>query len=161
FVLTAGKGEVEVYEKDSGLKLATKKFTLTRGGKETVSVELAPRAARVGGPDKPAVGNDRAAARWALGLGGWVDVRLAGRYARIHALKDLPAGAFQVTEIGLDKKPASDAGLAHLAGLTRLTTLGLNGAQVTAAGLAHLKGLTSLTSLNLDATRVNDAGLTH
>jgi hypothetical protein len=38
FTLTAGDGgEVEVYEKD-GIKLATKKFTLTRGGKEIVNV---------------------------------------------------------------------------------------------------------------------------
>ena len=31
---------MEVYEKASGLKLATRKFTLARGGKETVSVRL-------------------------------------------------------------------------------------------------------------------------
>jgi hypothetical protein len=40
FVLAAAAGEIKVYEKDSGLELATKKFTLTRGGKETVRVTV-------------------------------------------------------------------------------------------------------------------------
>src|SRR5207244_4265068 len=39
FTLTAGKGEIEVLEKD-GIKLATKQFELTRGGKTTVKVTL-------------------------------------------------------------------------------------------------------------------------
>jgi serine/threonine protein kinase len=43
FVLAAVAGEIEVYEKESGLKLATKKFTLTRGGRETVRVTFEPK----------------------------------------------------------------------------------------------------------------------
>jgi hypothetical protein len=39
FTLTAGKGQIEVFEKD-GIKLATREFTLTRGGKTTVKVTL-------------------------------------------------------------------------------------------------------------------------
>ncbi len=37
FTLKAGKGEIEVFEKD-GIKLATKQFELTRNGKTTVRV---------------------------------------------------------------------------------------------------------------------------
>jgi serine/threonine protein kinase len=40
FELSAGDGVIEVYEKTSGLKLATKQFTLTRGGKTYVQVNL-------------------------------------------------------------------------------------------------------------------------
>ena len=58
FTLTAGDGQVEVYEKD-GIKLATKKFTLTRGGKETVRVtaqELADvRKLKLPGPQRALV----------------------------------------------------------------------------------------------------------
>ncbi|MCI0683816.1 MAG: WD40 repeat domain-containing serine/threonine-protein kinase [Gemmataceae bacterium] len=46
FILTAIPGEIEVYEKASGLKVATKKFTLTRAGRETVVVTLGPPVAR-------------------------------------------------------------------------------------------------------------------
>ena len=41
----------------------------------------------------------------------------------------------------------------------KLSSLGLNRTQVTDAGLAHLKGLTKLSSLGLDGTLVTDAGL--
>ena len=39
----------------------------------------------------------------------------------------------------------SDAGLAHLKGLTKLSHLDLTDTQVTDAGLVHLKGLTKLS----------------
>ncbi|GEM_PF-3686839 len=45
FILAAGAGEIEVYEKD-GIELTTKKFTLTRAGKTTVSVTQEVAAAR-------------------------------------------------------------------------------------------------------------------
>ncbi|MDA7527666.1 hypothetical protein N8590_01620 [bacterium] len=55
----------------------------------------------------------------------------------------------------------TDAGLAHLRGLTSLTTLNLSSDKITDAGLAHLKGLTNLTTLNLSGTKITDAGLVH
>jgi beta-lactamase regulating signal transducer with metallopeptidase domain len=79
----------------------------------------------------------------------------------------------------------TDAGLAHLQGLTELRTLGLTNTRITDAGLKYLKdmkklktlimaetpigdagladlaGLTSLESLCINGTRVTDAGLVH
>ena len=55
----------------------------------------------------------------------------------------------------------TDAGLAHLTGLTALEGLGLRGTQVTDAGLAHLTGLPSLQRLVLYDTDVTAAGLVH
>ena len=46
----------------------------------------------------------------------------------------------------------TDAGLAHLKGLTNLE-LDLSGTQVTDAGLSHLKGLTNLSDLDLADTK--------
>jgi hypothetical protein len=53
----------------------------------------------------------------------------------------------------------TDAGLAHLAGLTNLRTLRLEDTQVTDAGLKYLAPLKKLTELDLRGTRVTDAGL--
>jgi uncharacterized protein YciI len=58
-------------------------------------------------------------------------------------------------------KQVTDAGLAHLKGLTALQSLDLRWFdQVTDVGLAHLKSLTALQSLILvGCKRVTDAGL--
>ena len=55
----------------------------------------------------------------------------------------------------------TDAGLAHLKGLTRLRTLQLTGREVTDASLVHLNGLTGLDTLSLSGTQVTNAGLVH
>jgi hypothetical protein len=56
----------------------------------------------------------------------------------------------------------TDAGLAHLEGLTQLQSLYLNETQVTDAGLVHLRGLSQLAAfLSLSDTQVSDAGLVH
>jgi len=55
----------------------------------------------------------------------------------------------------------TDAGMAHLQGLTRLQMLLLGGTQVTDAGLAHLHEMTELHVLDLFGIQVNDAGLAH
>lgn len=54
-----------------------------------------------------------------------------------------------------------DDGLAHISGLTNLTTLYLRYANIGDAGLAHISGLTNLTTLDLHYTKVSDAGLAH
>jgi uncharacterized membrane protein len=55
----------------------------------------------------------------------------------------------------------SDAGLVHLEGLASLQGLYLDGAKVTDAGLVHLRRLTQLEKLGLDRASVSDAGLVH
>ena len=55
----------------------------------------------------------------------------------------------------------SDAGLAHLNGLTRLKALDLSKTRITDSGLVELKGLKGLLQLNLSRTRITDAGLPH
>ena len=53
----------------------------------------------------------------------------------------------------------TDAGLAHLKGLTNLTDLNLYRTQITDAGMVHLKGLTGLQGLDLYGTQVTEAGI--
>jgi Leucine-rich repeat (LRR) protein len=65
----------------------------------------------------------------------------------------------EVEEVDLTGTQVTDAGLAHLQGLTGLQGLWLINTQVTDAGLAHLQGLTGLQVLSLDNTQVTDAGL--
>ncbi len=55
----------------------------------------------------------------------------------------------------------TDAELAHLQGLTGLEALYSDQGKVTDAGLSHLHGLKRLKSFNLDLNRVTDAGLAH
>jgi Leucine-rich repeat (LRR) protein len=56
----------------------------------------------------------------------------------------------------------TDAGLAHLKGLTKLERLDISFNAITDAGLAHLKGLTKLERLELNASeKITDAGLAH
>ena len=61
--------------------------------------------------------------------------------------------------IGIASPSFTDAGIAHLKGLTALKWLDLGGTQVTDAGLAHLSGLTALERLDLRETPITDAGL--
>ena len=60
---------------------------------------------------------------------------------------------------GLVGSDGTDAGVAHLKGLTQLQLLELGNTKVTDAGLANLKGLTQLQSLDLHGTQITDAGL--
>ena len=56
----------------------------------------------------------------------------------------------------------SDAGLAHVRGLTGLRGLTLGfGTRETDAGLANLAGLTNLRNLNLRLSNITDAGMVH
>ncbi|MHC4544304.1 MAG: TlpA family protein disulfide reductase, partial [Planctomycetota bacterium] len=83
------------------------------------------------------------------------------RYANLrgsaleHAVEDLLRGPL------IPDAQITDAGMAHLKGLTSLETLRLDNTQVGDEGLAYLKGLTSLKVLYLADTQVTDAGLAH
>ena len=65
----------------------------------------------------------------------------------------------EVVGVDLFGSEVTDAGLAHLTGLTALEVLDLEGTQVTDAGLAHLTGLTGLEFLFLDDTQVTEMGV--
>jgi hypothetical protein len=53
----------------------------------------------------------------------------------------------------------TDAGLAHLKGLSQLKVLSLSSEKITDAGLANLKGLSQLRELYLQNTQVTDQGV--
>ena len=167
FVLTAGDGEVEVFEKDSGLKLTTRKFSLARGGKEIVAVELAQQLAPKFEPqhperEQPIIGSDRAAAEWVLSLGGRITFSQGGQEKEVMAVKDLPTGNLQVTEVNLEGvKGVDDDGLKKLQGLPQLKILSLIDTRITDVGLEHLQKLTQLRYLRLSVTQISDAGLKH
>ncbi len=59
------------------------------------------------------------------------------------------------------RSSVTNAGLAHLAGLTNLKELNLSETGITDAGLVTLKGMKSLQRLELCGTRITDAGLEH
>ena len=65
----------------------------------------------------------------------------------------------QLRDLLIVRSDMTDAGLAHLKGLTRLNHVGLGHTHVTDAGLTHLKGLMQLSGVDLRDTRVTDAGL--
>ncbi len=61
----------------------------------------------------------------------------------------------------LSRTSVSDAGLAHVDGLTRLKELDISCTLITDGGLLHLIGMTRLQDLDLSGTDVSDAGLVH
>jgi serine/threonine protein kinase/Leucine-rich repeat (LRR) protein len=154
FTLTAGKGEIEVLEKD-GVKLTTKKFQLTRGGKTTIKVTL-EELADARKPKDP----DRRAAEWVLSIGGHVWIKQEGKPVQVKAAADLPRQPFQLDSVDLhDNKQASDAGLAHFKDCKNLMVLTLWGTPVSDLGLANFKNCRNLTDLGLGNTKVSDAAL--
>jgi hypothetical protein len=106
-------------------------------------------------------GGDPSGPRWLVNLIG-VDYFSHVIMAVLHAPNDVTleeAGLFSRLEFLRASGPSvSDAGLAHLDGLTRLEQLYLSNGRVTGAGMVHLKELTKLKSLFLDGTQVTDAG---
>jgi hypothetical protein len=69
------------------------------------------------------------------------------------------SGVTQLKTLHLRNAEVTDAGLEHVAPLTNLQTLILAGSKATDAGLPHIKGLTKLEQLDLYDTTVSDAGL--
>jgi hypothetical protein len=78
------------------------------------------------------------------------DLALVGHFSRLERLD------------WIGSHPAvTDAGLAHLSGITKLEELNLSGTDITDAGLAHLSRLIKLEELNLSGADITDAGLVH
>ncbi|MCH8828876.1 MAG: hypothetical protein IID45_04785 [Planctomycetes bacterium] len=93
-------------------------------------------------------------------LGGLqsLTIRLTGvddnGFAPLGALKQLKR-----LDLGCGHQ-VTDAGLAHLAGLTKLESLNLYGASLTDAGLVHLKRMNRLETLQI-SYKINGSGLKH
>tara|TARA_B100000809_G_scaffold257649_1_gene299598 strand:+ start:153 stop:677 length:525 start_codon:yes stop_codon:yes gene_type:complete len=71
---------------------------------------------------------------------------------QIGAMKTLLILNLEYTEI-------TDAGLAHLVGLSNIRTLVLRGTEITDEGLAQLESLTTLTELDLEFAAVSNEGV--
>src|SRR5262249_27230729 len=98
FVLTAGKGEVEFFDPDTGVKMTTRRFSLSRGGRDRVSVRMAELAVKPAPPTKDA---DRRAAEWVLSIGGTITVIVNAQDREIKALTELPGDRFALTFVQL------------------------------------------------------------
>ena len=95
-------------------------------------------------------------------LSGWVSLKvleLSGLDLSDAGLAHL-RGLTGLHELWLDfSSRITDAGLVHLGRLIHLRVLRFHGAPLTDAGLAHLKGLRKLENLQLGKARISDAGL--
>nr|MCU0982121.1 protein kinase [Pirellulaceae bacterium] len=164
FTLSAGKGEIEVLEKD-GIKLATRQFELTRGGTTRVKVTWEEPAQVRQTPKEPAASPgsdpDRRAAEWVLSIGGTVQVGQDGLAQGIANAAGPPPGEFALTHIGLSHNDrVTDAGLAACEGCRNVISLDLSYTGVTAAGLAHFRDCRDLEYLGLHhATQVTDEAM--
>jgi hypothetical protein len=73
----------------------------------------------------------------------------------LKELKDIRIWALEY------KGHITDAGLAHLKGLTQLMHLSLFGHQIEGDGLENLKGMSRLESIYLQYNKITDAGIAH
>ena len=69
-------------------------------------------------------------------------------------------GQHRLRSLVLQHTRITEAGLAHLEGLTSLRKLYISG-DITDLGLERVAGLTNLDKLNLAFTQISDAGLQH
>jgi uncharacterized protein (TIGR02996 family) len=141
-----------------GLLAVTVMAEVLDGDHRPASPRLLVAAARLG-VTAQAQARDRAV-QWLLARQGWLsdlqlyDVADEGlRHAAAHGLLARPVA------LTLVYGSLTDAGLAHLAGLTQLDHLSFNLLNVTGPGLGHLAGLTRLKYLELFARGLTDAGL--
>jgi hypothetical protein len=77
------------------------------------------------------------------------------RHTMVDDIRQMPDGG---DVLHILWTPITDAGLAHLEGLTELQELTVQPAQVTDAGLAHLEPLTKLQLLKLSSTKITRIG---
>ncbi|MCS6977245.1 MAG: protein kinase [Gemmatales bacterium] len=166
FILTAGKGEIEVFEKNGVGPLMTRQFVLNRGGKTTIKVtgrepadvekprpepfrDLPPLANNI--LDQPIRPPEDPASVTHLNFEGRPHITDAD----LAHFKDCR----NLTHLILDRTRVTDAGLAYFQDCKGLKLLSLVGTRVTDAGIAHFKDCKDLTHLDLDSTLVTSAGL--
>ncbi len=99
---------------------------------------------------------ERAAAEWALSVGGQVAVQQDGEPRSVSRLADLPPGVFQVVEVRLADN-VTDAGLQNLRGLSSLSRVFLpNPSRVTPKGIEIVASLPNLKTLILECQGFTD-----
>jgi WD40 repeat protein/tRNA A-37 threonylcarbamoyl transferase component Bud32 len=104
----------------------------------------------------------RRAARWALSLGGSVNVYTPAGGREVSKAGDLPAEPFQLRRLELrENRLVSNSELTHLKGVTGLQYLGLGMTPITDRGMKHLAHLTDVTYLYLGGTVIGDKGVVH
>ena len=105
---------------------------------------------------------DRRAAEYVLSIGGKVNIKENDQERPVTVVGDLPRGTFELTNVGLGKKPmVSNAGLAVFKDCKHLNGLDLNFTEVSDEGLAYFKDCKNLGNLALAYTQISDAGLVH
>ena len=103
-----------------------------------------------------AKGDDRAAAEWALGLGGRVTLKSAGRTLKLTSAEELPQGTFAIVEVRLENLKKQPANLAPLSGLADLSTLALVGSGIRDELLPSLGSPPKLRDIFIDHTSITD-----
>ncbi|MBM3982467.1 MAG: hypothetical protein FJ304_19795 [Planctomycetes bacterium] len=112
----------------------------------------APDAAKKDEPPAPAP--DRAAAKYALSVGG--TVRVNGAEVNVVDEKDLPAEPFRLTFVAFDDdKRITDGGLAVFRDCKHLAELQVYGAKLSDAALAHFAAGPELASVTLRNTNAS------
>jgi serine/threonine protein kinase len=104
--------------------------------------------------EPPATDHDRAAAKYALSVGG--TVRVNGAEVDVFDEKDLPPGPFRLTFVAFnDDKRITDGGLAVFRDCKHLAELQVYGAKLSDAALAHFAGAPELDSVTLHNTNAS------
>jgi len=147
YVLTPGKDyEIEVREwGEDGIRLATRNFTIVRGGKERLSARM------LLGDAETTSDPERRAAFWVLRHGGKVKVRLAdgGAEKVVTSNAAVPRERFTIREVDLAAGTAPVAELDRLQGLNDLAILNLGSMELAPGYLPELTGLPAVREIVL------------
>jgi len=151
--LNAGSYSIRVANEDSGLRLTTRDFEITRGDTVVVSVFVERPAAGV-------VPHDRSVSEWVLANGGDVEVISHNQFRVVTTVADLPDDGFLLHRIRFWKRvDISDEDFAKLSTLPRLADINLRGVDLTDAFVSRLARLPQLNIIQLECTSVSAATL--
>jgi hypothetical protein len=143
------------------LELRTYKVTAAFGGH---AVWIEPRLTvdtRVWPKEQVRISADRAAAQWALGIKGKVEVEHPDKKREwIDSQDKIPTGPFVVTSLDLvANQQVNDDETARFSKLTMLESLGLGGTAITDVTMEHISRLPRLKGLGVNWTKVTGQGL--
>jgi len=179
FLLKAGDGEVLIFDRETGLEVASKRFSLKSGKRETVSARMSlPLAKKKDEPAKkdetPAPKekitakappqSDQAAAEWVQKQPPDKSGRMAGGAVRVsdgtlidfQSKTSLPKEAFHLVKVYLPRCPED---LSPLAGLPLLEQVNLHETPLTTNIIDSLGDLPNLHTLGLMASFAEDSTL--